>query len=75
MEYAAAPTAHADLCAPHAARWHLGPQYHTPRHRAHRKLAGAPHTSHAPAPPPPPAPAPASLGGGGGALDIGEFVT
>ena len=48
MEYAAAPTAHADLCAPHAARWHLGPQYHTPRHRAHRRLAGPPHTSHAP---------------------------
>ena len=41
-------------CAPHAARWHLGPQYHTRRHRAHRNVAGAPHTSHAPAPPPPP---------------------
>jgi hypothetical protein len=50
------------LCAPHAARWHCGPQYHTPRHRAHRKLAGPLHASHAP--PPLPAPAPASLGGG-----------
>jgi hypothetical protein len=40
-----ATAAHADLCAGHAARWHLGPQYHSTRHRVQRCVADAPHTA------------------------------
>ena len=46
--YTVPPTpaaAHAVLCAPHAARKHLGPQYHALRHRAHRSSAGPPQTA------------------------------